>query len=420
MIGDTSKFNALTKIFNDLIKYNYFSFESLPAPNIKYESRKNYFQSSKIPFGNIKNMTYELCDFNIQNLVIENRYTKINEDKRCIKFFIHGSANIWNYFSQYNSIKINGTERKPTQLIFNGNLPFSITIDKDSFKESDTSNKSISYEYKVLTIEVSTNEDYHNYSDIKFKDQAIEIIDEILLLTSFIETKKIDWYRYIYQNSKSLIRCIKSVETINKDELDMSRFVLEPTCHLRFLQTALPKLRYLKSQNFDLKIPILYYIHGVNMPFIEAEFTTVFTALEYIKSMFAQKSALINIIKPSHFKKFKKNELKELIFTKFDFPINIDIYEKALELNRYSILKIIEELCKDLKINIKDFFPGKDKITFIKTRNTLIHDASVFDMDFLFDEYSGLKALVETIILKYLDWEYTEIILERNFIIEAK
>ena len=146
------------------------------------------------------------------------------------------------------------------------------------------------------------------------------------------------------------------------------------------------------------------------MKFLESEFATMFTALEYLRSLYCEKNNLNKIIINNSFKKLKKIikqnlcEFQENNSKLTDFHRNEQI-KKIPELNRYSISTIISKMCSEYKINLKEFYPTDESISLYDTRNKLIHESYEIEIELLSKEYVRLRLIVEKLILKILKWE---------------
>ena len=177
---------------------------------------------------------------------------------------------------------------------------------------------------------------------------------------------------------------------------------------LKFIKQSLPKFRKLKTENFDLTKALRYYISGLEMPYLEAEFSTLFTSLECIKSLYAKQIKIDKIVSSNKFKNKISDAIKKEIIrlneNVIDFPED-EMIKKIPELNRTSISTIIDKLTIEYNIELKSFYPKKENVTLINTRNRITHDSKNVEMNILFKEYFRLRMLLEILILKILGWD---------------
>ena len=141
------------------------------------------------------------------------------------------------------------------------------------------------------SITVKTNESPKEMSDDEFQSLAIEIVNDILLVSSMVAGCWIDWFSWeFYSSDKHVYHVRRSLKRDYADEIrpdygERKKF-LEG-----FLAKAVQALRDRKKEKFDLSIPLGNWITARTVP-LEQKFILYFLALEKLKDMYAKNNEI--------------------------------------------------------------------------------------------------------------------------------
>ena len=415
IIGTPQKYDEIANLLNYHMPDKVIKLKSQNENDIKcLESSEISFPSLTFPANYPKFVAYKITTLEFNSIKIIQKAKK--SEKRTIYFYLHGPQNVLNCRRyKYENNRIITEIRK--EIDINENLPFKLYIDNDIVSKTDENNTSLKYEYELLSITSETYKTIEELGDDEFLDRSKKIIGELLLLVSFVGKKMIEWFSYSLHSQGKLQTYVKSNVRSDRDEPSIHDVMIGYNNTLKFIKNALPKFRKLKLENYDLSAPIIFYLSQSKMPFIEASFQSLFTALEYIKTVYVKKNKMDKILSYKKFRKIShaiKSIFSEDEFTSLNLSSTIikEIQCKIPELNRYSIASIIKSLCYELDIDLKHFYPKRRKVTLFKVRNNLVHASSDIDIDLLHIELIRLRLLIEVIILKTLGWNDLKSIFE--------
>ncbi|MYC72067.1 MAG: hypothetical protein F4X17_15290 [Gemmatimonadetes bacterium] len=232
------------------------------------------------------------------------------------------------------------------------------------------------------SIIVKTNESPKERSDDEFQSLAIEIVNDILLVSSMVAGCWIDWFSWEFYSSDKHVYHVRSLERDYADEIrhdcgERGKF-LEG-----FLAKAVQALRDRKKEKFDLSIPLGNWITARTEP-PEQKFILYFLALEKLKDMYA------------------KNNEKETEKYKY-------------KNGGYYLWSVLEILLNRYDVEWKNLYPS-DKAgsspAFLALRNALIHSAETICDEVLYYETERTRILLTRLIVKLLgcqesDWAKT-------------
>ena len=232
------------------------------------------------------------------------------------------------------------------------------------------------------SITVKTNESPKERSDDEFQSLAIEIVNDILLVSSMVAGCWIDWFSWEFYSSDKHEYHVRSLERDYADEIrhdcgERGKF-LEG-----FLAKAVQALRDRRKEKFDLSIPLGNWITARTEP-PEQKFILYFLALEKLKDMYA------------------KNNEKETEKYKY-------------KNGGYYLWSVLEILLNKYDVEWKNLYPS-DKAgsspAFLALRNALIHSAETICDEVLYYETERTRILLTRLIVKLLgcqesDWAET-------------
>ncbi len=407
--GNVEKYNEFVPLLNNRLKNNTLTFNSSSIKNQQMVFSSNDIRFSKItyPYGYPPNISFDIGQLELRSLQITENIPK-NED-RTISYYLVGPKRIWNFI--YTIVKDNKIlPKNNTQIEIDEDLPFDIELEIIEFKKSDENNENLTYKYEVMSLTFKTKKTQKRISDDELLKLCTSYVGDILLLVSFIGRKRIEWFCYNFSSTGKLTTFIKKDQKIDNSEPDLDNGIIGDFNTMKFIKTCLPIFRKKINEKFDLTTVLRYYLSSLDMPYLEAEFSSLFTSLEYIKTLYVHREKKKKIISRSLFERLRKNLTCNLEnFQKDNSKLSIylmeEIIKKLSELNRFSISTIIRELCLSYDILMESLYPNNTKITLFETRNQLIHESSNIDIEFLLKEYYRLRLIIEMLILKIMNWE---------------
>ena len=410
IIGDVITYNKLVPLLNSRINNDKFAFDSSKVQNQNkiFSSNEIKFSEFTYPINYPKGFVYDVLPFELRSLKVIEEFRTPKD--RFIQYYLTGPQGIWNFNLRVEVVDEKILPREEIIIKVDEILDFEIKLNVLKRNGKDKNNRLLEYEYEILALTFTSKLDCSKLSDEEFIKITSSYVDDILLLVSFLCRKRIEWFCYKLFSENRITTSIRDKRNVNPEEQELFNNIIGEYNTYKFLQKCLPYYRTLKTQNFDLKVVLIYYLSSQEMPYLESEFSTLFTSLEYLKTLYVEREKKENIIKKNKFDKLRKIlkcSLNEFIKSNPNLSQDKEkeIEKKLPELNRFSISTIVIEMCSLFDIEIDSLYPKGEKITLFKTRNKLIHQSSNIDIEILFREYYRLRIIVELLILNFLKWE---------------
>ena len=375
----------------------------------KYEANGVFIrQASSPPPRYESRMVEDIASFDVKEFTsyhrIVNRDEGANRDERLISFALSGpraffSPVLWTerHFrkkiepgnARFDPDLLEMMEKKGTEAIETRHFYRPLNIDicnllnirvSPEYVSDDGHGFEISDYYPSIT--VKTNESPKERSDDEFQSLAIEIVNDILLVSSMVAGCWIDWFSWEFYSSDKHVYHVRSLERDYADEIrpdygERKKF-LEG-----FLAKAVQALRDRRKEKFDLSIPLGNWITARTEP-PKQKFILYFLALEQLKDMYAK-----NNEKETEKYKYKNGGYRlwpvlEILFNKYDVEW--------------------ENLYRSDKAGSQP--------AFIDFRNALIHSAETICDEVLYYETERTRILLKRLIVKLLgcqesDWAET-------------
>ena len=228
------------------------------------------------------------------------------------------------------------------------------------------------------SIIVETNELPKERPDNEFQSLAIEIVNDILLVSSMVAGCWIDWFSWEFYSSDKHVCHVRSLERGHADEIRHGRW--EETRFLKgYLAKAVQALRDHKKEKFDLSIPLGNWITARTEP-PEQKFILYFLALEKLKDMYA------------------RNNEKETEKYKY-------------ENGGYRLWPVLEILLNKYDVEWKNLYPSDkagSRPAFTDFRNALMHSAETICDEVLYYETERTRILLKRLIVKLLDCQESD------------
>ena len=371
-----------------------------------------FFSSDEVTFPRItrrqsgydNNLQYEVAEISLMSLVIKERYPEIeNISERHLTFFLSGPRSLWSIQMTKMPTLIGEIPAKlhNSTIELNETFPFSIEVLPYHFYDKDpTTNYDLTT--NVVALHFKTNKSTCELSDDTFLNQAMDIMDDLTILISFVSRRWVRWFRYNLETNKYRKSYIRRISECSSEEPGWS--VVKHWESRKFLQTAFTKLRELRKMQFNPKEPIIYYVSGNEAKYLEDEFAVLFLSLEKLKDLYIAKKHLTNILLTNDFillEEQLKNQIKQNVLDSKNRDL---IYRKMSELNRPPLSYVLDMMFSEYEVEWSDLYPQGCKYTFINTRNQLFHSSEKIDMEFLAKEHERLRIIVERFLLKILGW----------------
>lgn len=402
VFGTKETYDQLTKIINQ------------PGVSCKFESEVSKNQvilSEEVTFTNItkhgygyNNMIYAVADLSFMKLTIEERYPEMaNVSERHLTFFLSGPRNLWSVqMSKMPSLTGAIPAKMHNSTIdLNKKFPFSLEILPCHFYDKDTITK-FDLTTSVMALHYKTNKNINQFSNEEFINLATTLTNDLILLVSFVSRRWIRWFRYHLETNKCSVTFLRRISECATDEPSWS--LVEQWDARKFLKMAFTELRKLRSESFNLIMPLIYYISSNEAQYLEDKFAILFLALEKLKDLYASKKKLKDIVPKNNFKILESNLKNCIRQSILDANVRSLIYRKIPELNRPPLNSILDSMFSEYGIAWTDIYPQGSKYTFINTRDKLFHSTDEIDMELLAKEHTRLQVIVERILLILLGW----------------
>lgn len=238
--------------------------------------------------------------------------------QRTAVFVLAGPRMAWNLeFNPYPPDHPKGNERIQNKKLDLGlDEPIWVEVNRQRIRESHPENTNYSVFADLQLLIIKTEASKQELTTSTFKERAIQIVNDLTLLTSFISKHWIDWYIWELYDPDLAERHIssRSREYSNDDDL---RLLVDRRKSREFIKQSFYNLSQLRDQNLSIDRPIRGYIASHELKYISSQFTTLFSALEHLTSSFAQKRGLDPVMSEDDLKKLR-DVLKEPIREKID------------------------------------------------------------------------------------------------------
>jgi len=356
------------------------------------------FRITKFSFPPIVNGIQQK-QYDVAEIIFESisfKHKTINNVRNSISYYLTGPTTIFNLHVYQDNGKYLKASDNNTIII--GDNSVDINIDLFQLYHHDKQNK---YNVSTYTTFV-TIIDLLDQENSVFIEKANAIINKILLMMSFISRKWIDWYYYDFISNNCFIRHIRKGRKCINEEIYYDKLLIEYNRSYEFITTGYQKYNDLLGHNIDLKMPLTYYLLGLEAKYIEEKFTSMFLALERLKDMYSRAYKIINYIDKPLFNNIKA-KIHEIINSATNKTEADKMLCKISDLNRPSIRFIIEKMLKEYEIQWEELYPNNKEITLFTTRNALFHTNKEFTERSYKDCYR-LQYILERLLLKMLGW----------------
>ena len=226
----------------------------------------------------------------------------------------------------------------------------------------------------VPTLYLKCHASERELSDAKLLEDAKALADDATLLMSFVRRHWVTWYQYTFCTPQAAYR--HRIESSRDVRGQRDRISDSPVGRnaAEFIRVGLPRLRKLRDNGKDLRLPIAHSIPEAGARYVEERFARAFWGLEKLVAVLVQPQ------KPSP-----------------------TVAQKS-----EAVADKLQRLCDSLDVTWRDLYPAQNKEwkkpKFILTRNKVFHSHRSVDSDLVWRETERIALLFERLVLKTLGW----------------
>jgi hypothetical protein len=351
--------------------------------------------------------TYIVAELHFQELSVKHYIEPRKETDRHLTFFLAGPTTFWGVYewaeNSFTGERKNEVGNKPIEL--EGDLPFSAEVYPHYLHDKTPSPESFEISTRVYAIHLHTVKPVNELADQEFVELAKPLIEDSLLIASFASKRWITWYRYELLTPDALQTVVRRGRDATATSIDFQDSLVELRHGREFFKKGLKRLQELRSRNFNLFMPLVYYISGNEAKYVEEQFATLFLALERLKDMFTRSMGTMRTIIDEDKFTSLRNDLEATIKQGIgDAGTRALMYGKLLELNRPAFRVVLEQMMETYHVDWSDLYPKGYEPSLVKTRDRLFHSSEEVDIDLLIRELHRLRILLERFLLSMLDW----------------
>ncbi|MCJ7508309.1 MAG: hypothetical protein MUO85_06205 [candidate division Zixibacteria bacterium] len=408
--GDRSTYRRLERIFT--LPERLFKLTSEKHEDIIWEIYSEKVLVPRItgrgcPTGYGEGITSQVADLRFMDLTIIQHTSPSESQERHLTFFLAGPRTAWAIY-QTRERSFTGETRIEvgnSKIELNEPFPFEIEVVHWYFYDKASTHENTELSTDVLALHLKTDKTVANLSNEDFIGLGRALADDLTLLISFMSKRWVTWFRYELATNDGIKTYIRRTRECGTREVDPEDCLVELYKAREFLKIGLTNLRKLRSEDFDLSMPIVYFVSANKNKYLEEQFTTYFLSLERVKDMFAKEEKLQKNLPNTAFEKLRSS-IGDLVDGQVKSSDVCDrIRTKILELNRPSLRYVLESLLSKYGVIWEDLYPAAAQFTLIKTRDELFHSSREIDIDLLVKERDRLRALLERILIRMLGWE---------------
>ena len=408
ILGNSSTYDRVANLF--LMQGPPLKLSSVSATELatRYTSDELYFERIARPYAGLDRSPEAVgvvAEFHLGDFSMTTQRAAMETKQRKVTFLLTGPTVAWDakcaaMNSRTGEREIVYSNRK---LELQDQTTFEIETLPWFFHATSRDPQIHSLETQVLSVQFTTLVAASVMSDEQLVDQARSIMDDLVLLASFVSRRWTAWYAFLIETPTIVRWHLKRTRECSAKEPKHHETVLPPGTMRSFLAKAFPLLRSLRAQDFNLAMPIVYSVAGSEARYDEEQFTSLFLSLERIKDLFARSDrSYAKVLDDTDFFSLSRNIcqlVRQSVSSKARRKL---IYEKLPEINRPSLRSVLDALLQKQVIKWTDLYPANAKFSLIKTRDKLFHSSESVDHDQLIHELDRLRALVDRLLLSLL------------------
>ena len=385
---------------------------------MSYESKEWGGASSKIYSDQVRVLNWtspvstledrpdtQIAEFELERLEVTHIYSPKGEERDII-FVLASPFTPWKLLPDKDSMKYGKIRYLDKKLELANNALYDIYVTELNYFEQDNENSRLLLETSEIGLRFQENDKSRKMSDEEFVSGAKAVVEDLLLLMSFLSRSWIVWYQYSLRTPSTSITNIRQVfRQINEKEPYISDLIVEPSKIDEFISRALYEMQNLRENGLGLEVVINTMLVTYEAKYIDGKFLTLFTALEKLINYYSELNGMQEILSKNIFSKINKEIRKNVKKEIEDVNIRKQIYAKLLELNRYPLMFLLEKMYDELNTGLADLYKPNEPITLIQTRNSLVHSGKRPKPGVISKDYHRLRALVERVVLRLLKWD---------------
>lgn len=263
--------------------------------------------------------------------------------------------------------------------------------------------------YWVLTLNVKSESDITK----KINDEYLSDIDDILLLSSFIQRGKVNCKGWVAKGDKKRITYYRTNIAYASD-VERNDAIIENNKINEFFNKTLPLL---KSHKFKKTITLaINALNSSRDAAFELSYISKFIAIESLINSHKRDIGFDSIFSQSEWQTIKKNIEKSIKTTNIESITKekrAKSYNKIPEVNRISFGDSYACMMQDYPVGLSDLWPmlkNTNGFGLLDIRNSIAH-GDLIPVDFAYDLLVAndcLRILLERVILHLLDWEIND------------
>jgi len=408
--GNKDTFNRLESIIRGTFGFDkIITSDDVTYPQMKIRTHQAIIRtaSDRPVQGNQDVLRYEVANLELLDVKKTELFESKNLPKRLLSFFLCGPRSMWMVHA-LGQLSYTGEVKKEvynSDIDLSEEFPFTIKVCPHYLYDASPTSEKHQLTTDVYTIQFETDKSEDELSDKDFLETATKVADDLILLVSFLSGKWIRWFRYEFQTKDMIENYIRSVEECSSREPSQFNEFIAKNEIRNFIKIGFSKLRELRDHNFDLFMPIVYYINGNEARYVDEQFAITFLALEKIKDLYTKKRGLTENESKGIFEKHRKS-VSSLLKKRLNSGETYKrMRDKIPELNRPTLRLVLDSMFAEYNISWKDLYPPGSKLSFIKTRDLLFHSSEDIDPQLLMKELDRIKIIVQRLILKLIGWD---------------
>ena len=371
-------------------------------------SEKVFFQkrTTRYSFDDPENqMSYVVSELTFHDITFTETFPKKERGERTLSFVLTGPKLLGLLSMNIDSNPYGEIFHKVTNSKIDLGEEISYDVHIIPWFVRDQSSENYELITKLYILQLKTEKTREELSDKKFIEDGKELVDDILLLFSFNSRNWTTWFRYELGTDDRVVKHIRKSRECSQKESGWEDSLVDPPKSREFLKTGLSNLRQLTSDGLDLRLPITFFLTGLESKYREEQYLSFIMSLEKLKDIFSIRESFDKNLSETDFNSLR-DSLKELIKEKIGSKtLRGKIYPKLRELNRPSFDSVLDEILEKFDVEWKDLYPNNHKRTIIQTRDDLLHSSKTIDFKFLSKESYRLRSIIERILLRMLGWK---------------
>jgi hypothetical protein len=339
--------------------------------------------------------------------IIEESFERRPSNRHVI-FYLGGPRGVWQLHGLREE-SFRGTVRRPIfnkALHLNAGLPIQADVFPWHYYEDLNADGHTTSIADVLVIHITPTQAGTELEDSAFLAKARALADDLCLVASFLSRRWITWFRYEFETSLRRETLVGPVRELRSDGPDFDEYPVHYDRLREFITRSIDVLPQLRGQGIDLFTPILYCASGHEARSLEEQFVGCFLALEKLRYLAAAAGLIRQINLPTALNDRIRRRISAVVENEVSEEAAREaVCEKLPELQRPAFRRSLIELLARYQTDWVDLYPPETPLSFVKTRDLLLHTMQPVDLGFLWKEYLRVSCVFERLVLRLLGWE---------------